>query len=537
MSQLPPRELPSTESRTDAAKDVAEPYRTVASRPPVAAQLQPHDEYNQALEASVHPPDWTNPTPTGRYNLVVIGAGTAGLVTAAGAAGLGAKVALVERELMGGDCLNIGCVPSKGVISAARIAAAVRDAAEFGVNVPEGVEVDFAKVMQRMRKLRARIAPNDSAARFCDLGIDVYLGAGEFTSSDTVQVGDTQIRFRKAVICTGARAAAPPIPGLDEVSYLTNETVFSLTELPKRFGVIGAGPIGCELAQCFARFGSEVLLVESTHGILPREDQDAAAIVKNSILHDGVKLLCCGRNLKVGNDGGGIRLSVESHEQGYDEAVDALLLAVGRAPNTHGLGLETVGVDFDGTGVKVNDKLQTTNPRIYAAGDICSQYKFTHSADFLARRVIGNALFMGRGRASSLVIPWATYTSPEIAHVGLCPREAQEKNIPIDTYTLEFSDIDRAILEGEDEGFVRVHTEKGKDRIVGATIVATNAGDMISEVTLAMNNNIGLGKIANSIHPYPTQAEAIRRIGDMYNRTRLTPLVKSVMAKWLSATR
>jgi pyruvate/2-oxoglutarate dehydrogenase complex dihydrolipoamide dehydrogenase (E3) component len=500
-------------------------------------QLEPHDEYNQRLENSVHPPDWQNPTPAGRYNLVVIGAGTAGLVTAAGAAGLGAKVALIERDLMGGDCLNVGCVPSKGMISAARAASAVRRADAFGVRVPDGVQVDFPDVMRRMRELRSRIAPNDSAARFRDLGVDVFLGPGKFTASDTVQVGETTLKFKKAVVCTGARAAAPPIPGLADVPYLTNETVFSLTELPRRFGIVGAGPIGCELAQSFARFGSEVFLIESTHGILPREDPDAAAIVEKALLSDGVNLLCCGRQTQFRMDGERIRLSAQSHETSYDEPVDALLVAAGRTPNTDGLGLETVGVKFDTNGVEVNDQLQTTNPNIYAAGDICSKYKFTHSADFLARKVIGNALFMGRGKASSLLIPWATYTSPEIAHVGLYPKEAAEQNIAIDTYTMEFTDVDRAILDGEEEGFVRVHTAKSKDRILGATIVAGNAGDMISEITLAMNNGIGLGKVANSIHPYPTQAEAIRRVGDMYNRTRLTPVVKSLMGRWLSWTR
>ena len=500
-------------------------------------QLEPHDEFNQRLEASVRPPDWQNHTPGGRYNLVVIGAGTAGLVTAAGAAGLGAKVALVERKMMGGDCLNVGCIPSKGIISAARVAAAVRGAGAFSVNVPNGVHVDFAGVMKRMRELRSRIAPNDSAARFRDLGVDVFLGPGRFTSPDTIQVQDTELKFKKAVICTGARASAPPIPGLSEVPYLTNETVFSLTELPRRFGIIGAGPIGCELAQSFARFGSEVFLVEATHGILPREDPEAAAIVEKSMLNDGVKLFCCGRETQVRKDGNQIRLSVASHGSAYDEPVDALLVAAGRAPNTDGLGLETAGVSFDKYGVKVNDKLQTTNPVIYAAGDVCSKYKFTHSADFLARKVIGNALFMGRGTSGSLLIPWATYTSPEIAHVGQSPNEAKRQSISTDTYTLELSDVDRAILEGEEEGFVRVHTAKGKDKILGATIVARNAGDMISEITLAMNNGIGLGKIANSIHPYPTQAEAIRRVGDMYNRTRLTPLVKSLMNRWLSWSR
>ncbi len=499
-------------------------------------QLLPKDEHNQTLEANVHPPDWSNPTPAGRYNLVVIGAGTAGLVAAAGAAGLGAKVALIERSLMGGDCLNVGCVPSKGVISAARIAATVRNASEFGVEVPEGVNVNFAAAMERMRKLRARISPNDSAARFRDLGIDVYFGQGRFVDSNTIDVDGTKLNFKRAVIATGARAAAPPIAGLDGVKYLTNESVFSLTELPQRLGVIGAGPIGCELAQSFAQLGSKVLLVESEHGILPREDREAAEIVQKVMLRDGVRLLCCGRKLEIKNEGG-IRLTVESHDKSYDEPIDQLLVAVGRAPNVENLNLEGVGVDFDKKGVKVNDRMQTTNSRIYAAGDICSPYQFTHAADFMARIVIQNALFKGRKKSSALKIPWCTYTTPEISHVGLYEHEAKEQGVEVDTYVQHLSDVDRAILEGEDDGFVKVHVKKGTDQIVGATIVARNAGDMISEITLAMTHGLGLGKIGSTIHPYPTQAEAIRRLGDQYSRTRLTPFVKSLFNKWLAWTR
>jgi pyruvate/2-oxoglutarate dehydrogenase complex dihydrolipoamide dehydrogenase (E3) component len=500
--------------------------------------LQPYDEQNQRLESHVRPTDWQNPTPSGRYNLVVIGAGTAGLVTAAGAAGLGAKVALIERSLMGGDCLNVGCVPSKGLISAARVARSVRHADEFGVRVPEGVTVDFAAVMERMRRLRADISPNDSASRFRDLGIDVFLGEGRFTGSSSIDVGDQRLEFRRAVIATGARAAVPPIPGLDQVDYLTNESVFSLTELPRRLGVIGAGPIGCELAQSFAQFGSEVHLVEATHGILPREDPDASAIVKQSMLADGVKLLCCGRDIALRRGDDGIHLTVESHENAYDQVVDQLLIAAGRAPNVDGLGLDVVGVKYDTrTGVEVNDRLQTTNPNIYAAGDICSKYKFTHSADFLARIVIQNTLFKGRAKASALIIPWATYTSPEIAHVGLYESEAAEQNIAIDTFVQELAEVDRAILESETDGLVKVHLRKGTDQIVGATIVAPNAGDMISEITLAMTHGLGLKKVGSTIHPYPTQAEAIRRVGDLYNRTRLTPMVKTMFRKWLAWTR
>jgi pyruvate/2-oxoglutarate dehydrogenase complex dihydrolipoamide dehydrogenase (E3) component len=500
--------------------------------------MLPADEHNAKLIDHVHPPDWKNPIPDGRYNLVAIGAGTAGLVAAAGSAGLGAKVALIERELMGGDCLNTGCVPSKGVISAARVAATVRDAGHFGVHVPEGVRVDFAAAMERMRKLRSEIAPNDSAQRFADMGIDVYLGHAKFTGPDTVEVAGQTLQFKKAVIATGARAAAPPVPGLNQVDYLTNETVFTLTELPARLGVIGAGPIGCELAQTFARFGSEVFLVESTHGILPREDREAACIVKASMIRDGVNLLCCGRELEVAPaEDGRVHMRVKTHDRQYDEVVDRLLVAVGMAPNIEGLGLETAGVQYSKKGVVVDDRLQTTNPGIFAAGDVCSAYQFTHSADFQARIVIGNALFMGRSKSSALTIPWCTYTKPEIAHVGLYENQAKEQGVEIDSYTQQLDDVDRAILESETEGFVRVHVRKGTDKLVGATIVAANAGDMISEITLAMKHGIGLKKISGTIHPYPTQADAVRKVGDQFNRTRITPRVKSLMKTWLRWTR
>lgn len=500
--------------------------------------MLPDDAHNQKLVANVHPADWTNPSPSGKYNLVVIGAGTAGLVTAAGAAGLGAKVALIERNFMGGDCLNVGCVPSKALLSAAHTAATVRDAGEFGVNVPPGTEVEFGKVMERMRKLRSDISPHDSVKRFSDLGIDVFLGQGHFLDSSTVAVGDAKLSFAKAVICTGARASAPPIDGLDTVPYLTNENLFSLTELPKRIGIIGAGPIGCEMAQAFARFGSEVYLVESAPGILVKEDPEAAAIVREHLVRDGVNLLCCGKELNLSpGESGGVRLLVESEGKDYDITVDQLLVAVGRAPNVEGLDLEKAGVEYSKKGVTIDDKFHTTNKRVFAAGDICSPYQFTHAADFMARAVIRNALFFGRSKHSALVIPWCTYTSPELAHVGLTPSDAEERGIEVDTFTQPMSGVDRAILEGETDGFVRVHVKKGTDEIVGATIVASNAGDMIGSLSIAMTQDIGLGTIANCIHPYPTQGEAVRKVGDLYNKTRLTPFVKKLMHRWLAWTR
>ena len=500
-------------------------------------QLQPPDAHNRKLADNVHPSDWVNPDPDGRYNLVVIGGGTAGLVAAAGAAGLGAKVALIERELMGGDCLNVGCVPSKAIIASSRVAASVRDAREFGIASPGRAEVDFPAVMERMRRLRADISPHDSFERFKSLGVDVFQGQGQFTGRDTIGVDGLELRFKRAIIATGARAAAPPIEGLDQIDYLTNESLFSLTEQPKRLAVIGAGPIGCEMAQAFARLGSEVFLFESEHGILPREDPDASKIVAGALAKDGVDVLCCGKDLELSRDVAGIRIRVESHGRRFDELVGSVLVAVGRAPNIEGLGLEVAGVDAGKRGVRVDDRLRTTNHRIFAAGDICSPYQFTHAADFMARTALQNALFLGRAKASQLIIPWSTYTSPEVAHVGLYRRDAEEKGLEIDTYTQDLSGVDRAILEGETGGFVKVHAKRGSDRILGATVVATNAGDLLSEITLAMKHGIGLGGIGSTIHPYPTQAEALRKLGDQYSRTRLTPMVSALFKKWLSWSR
>ena len=500
--------------------------------------ILPRDQYNETLVNYVHPPDWVNPEPRGRYNLVVVGGGTAGLVTAIGAAGLGAKVALVERHLLGGDCLNVGCVPSKGLLVAAKTVATVRKAHEYGIRVPDGVTVDFGAVMERMRRLRASISRHDSARRFSEAGVDVFIGQGEFVDRHQLRVEDQVLNFKRAVIATGARAAAIPIPGLQETGYLTNESVFSLTELPARLGVIGAGPIGCEMAQAFRRFGSEVHLLERFPQILGREDRDAAALVEKALLQDGVHLVlhCSTKSVSAAN--GEKVVEVECGGESRRIALDEILLGVGRAPNVEGLGLERAGVEYDPRrGVLVNDFLQTSNPMIYAAGDICNLYKFTHTADATARIVIQNALFLGRKKTSTLTVPWCTYTDPEIAHVGMYEKDAAEKGLEVETFVRELKDVDRAVLDGETAGFVKVHVERGRDRILGATIVARNAGSMISELTLAMVAGSGLGTVAGTIHPYPTQAEAIKQVGDAYNRTRLTPFVKNLFHRWLAWTR
>ncbi|PIR16904.1 MAG: mercuric reductase [Elusimicrobia bacterium CG11_big_fil_rev_8_21_14_0_20_64_6] len=438
-------------------------------------------------------------------------------------------MALIERHLMGGDCLNAGCVPSKALIGASRAAAQVRDTGAFGVKVPDGVTVDFPAVMERLRRLRADISKNDSAACFKSLGVDVFVGQGRFTGSGTVEVGGKTLRFAKAVIATGARAVTLPIPGLKESGALTNETVFSLTELPKRLLVIGAGPIGVELAQAFARLGSQVTLFEAMHGLLTKEDQDAADIVRKSLARDKVDFLCCVDIEKVERTGGVSSVRFKSkHGSAGTKEFDAILVGAGRAPNIEGLALDAVGV-------KVDDHLRTTNPNIYAAGDICLAAKFTHTADFAARIVIQNALFFGRKRFSALTIPWCTYTDPEIAHVGLYEKEALERGLKVRTFIQKFEEVDRAILDGESEGFVKIMVEEGSDKILGATIVAAHAGDIISEISVAMNNGVGLPGIGTTIHPYPTQAEAIRKLGDAYNRTRLTPFAKSALSavlKW-----
>ncbi len=504
--------------------------------------IQPYDEFNQALVAQVHPLDWVNPEPGDRYDLVVIGAGTAGLVVAAGAAGLGLglKVALIEKHLMGGDCLNVGCVPSKCVIRSARVVAELRQAQQFGVQIPDMV-VDFPAVMARMRQLRASISPNDSADRLRRLGVDVFFGQGSFASSDSIRVAGHTLQFKKAVIATGARAAHPNIPGLADAGYLTNETVFSLTDRPRRLAVIGGGPIGCELAQAFNYLGCEVVLLHKNSHLLNREDADAADVVQQTLVAEGIQLYLDSTLDRVSTSPEGKILQITRQGETCTLTVDEILVGAGRVPNVEGLQLDQVGVAYDAQrGVQVNDFLQTTNPRIFAAGDICLDWQFTHAADAAARIVIKNALFapwgLGKQRVSRLTMPWVTYTQPEIAHVGLSEREAAAQGIPIKTIKIPWETVDRAIADGETTGFLKIHYRVGSDRILGATLVAQHAGEMISEITLAMVNKIGLSKIAGVIHPYPTQAEAIKKAADAYRRGLLTDRTRTLLGLLIRLT-
>ncbi len=493
--------------------------------------LRPGDGHDQALLSLVRPPGHRNPEPARRYNLVVIGAGTAGLVAAAGAAGLGARVALVERALMGGDCLNAGCVPSKALLASGRAWDAVRSASGLGIRVPSGASADFGAAMERMRRLRSGIGRHDSVERFRSLGVDVFLGQAVFQDRSTARVGEALLRFSRAAICTGARPALPPVPGLDSVPVLTSGNLFSLQRRPDRLGILGAGAIGCEMAQAFARLGSRVELFASGRGLLPEEDREAAALVKEALEQDGVRIHDSARRLSVSSGPGGVRLA-DSRDGRTAATVDRLLVAAGRVPNVEGLGLERAGVGSSARGVAIDDFLRTANPRIYAAGDCCSPVRHTHAADFMARALIRNALFMGRVRLSGLLVPRCTYTSPEVAHAGLSPRECLARGLP--SLVQPFSEVDRAILDGSDLGWVKVHHRPGSGRILSATVAAPGAGDLIGHLATAMKAGMGLSSLAGVIMPYPTRAEAIRKLGDQYQRSRLTPRVRSLLGRWLS---
>lgn len=497
----------------------------------------PNDPYNSQRLAHVRPANWQNPKAAAVYNMVVIGGGSAGLVAAIVTAGLGGKVALIEKHLMGGDCLNVGCVPSKAILRSAKTMGELQAAARYGIQTAGG-QVDFAQVMSRIRRVQAELSPVDSVGRYTKEGVDVFLGTGVFTGPDTLEVGGQRLRFKKAVIATGSRPYHPPIPGLAAAGFLTNETVWHIHEQPKRLAIIGGGPIGCELAQAFRRLGSEVILFHNAGHLLNREDADAAKIVQDTFIREGIQLLLSSKVTSVTPVDGVKQIHYECPGKQDSVLVDEILVATGRVPNIEDMGLEVAGVQSDPKrGILVNDNLQSTNPHIYAAGDVAMEHKFTHAAAAAAKIVVQNAFFFGRKKLSELKVPWCTYTDPEVAHVGLYTHQAQEKGIAIDTYTVHFAENDRAVADGEEEGFVKIVTKKGSDQILGATIVARQAGDMINEITLAMVAGIGLKTIANVIHPYPTQAEAIARAAGLYTRTRLTPTIHTLFKGWLGLQR
>ncbi len=462
------------------------------------------------------------------YNVVVLGGGTAGLVTAAAVAGLGGRVALVERDRMGGDCLNTGCVPSKALISSARLLDRIRRSEEWGIarHLPP---VDFERVFERVRERRGKIAPKDSQERFESLGVEVVRGAARFVSPREVRVGERTLRAGHFVIATGSRPFVPPVPGLAEAGFHTNETIFDLKALPKRLAVLGGGPIGCELGQAFGRLGSEVTIVQSAPQILEREDADVAAALRGRLEREGVRILVSAKALRVESEGGGLRIVLDS--EGAAVACDAILVAAGRRPNVADLGLESAGVEFSARGVTVDARMRTTRRHIFAAGDVVGKQAFTHVADAHARTVVRNILLPWfPAKFDDSVIPWCTYTDPEVARVGLSEADARARGIPYDAWREEFEEVDRAVVESEEAGFARVLTEKGGDRILGAVVVAERAGDLLPELVLAMKAGLGLGQISGTVHSYPTLSEMARKLADRQQKSRLTPYAKRLFA-------
>jgi pyruvate/2-oxoglutarate dehydrogenase complex dihydrolipoamide dehydrogenase (E3) component len=499
----------------------------------INSRLEP-DPFDASMFANVRPSTYRNPKPANSYNLVVIGAGPAGLVAAAGAAGLGAKVALVEREFMGGDCLFAGCVPSKALIRSARAAADGTLDGALGLSGPKPV-VDFPRVMDRLRRLRAQISANDSVQRFVGLGIDVFLCEGRFAGRNCVEVGGETLRFARALIATGSGPVVPDILGLKETGFDSNLTIFELREKPESLIVLGGGPIGCELAQAFQRLGTRVTILQSSSRLMARDDADAVEIVRSSLIRDGVDVQLNARVIKTERKADGhCVVTFEQAGQKREVTGARILVATGRKPQLGSLNLNAAGVESDAAGVVTDDFLRTTNPRIYAAGDVCSKYKFTHAADAMARLALRNALFFGRSRVSKLVIPWATYTDPEVAQVGMTAEAAESAGISADVLTVSMKDVDRAILDGQTAGFGRLVLKKGTGILLGATLVAPHAGDMISEIALAMTAGLKAGMLSSTIHPYPTIGEIWRKLGDSFNRTRLTPRTKSILTKLLS---
>jgi len=468
-------------------------------------------DHNAALLDNVHPRSWPDPDPTGVvYDIIAIGAGAAGLVSAKQTARRGGRSALIEAHLHGGDCLNVGCVPSKALIRCARAIKDAKNAASLGIHVGE-VKVDFPFIMERMRKLRARIAPNDALTLTSKVGADVFQGKGRFTGEHTIEVNGKTLHFKKAVVATGGQPRVPPIPGLDKVPFVTNKTLFNLSELPRRM-IVGAGPIGIEMAQAFALFGSEVTVLDVGAKVLPREEPEAAAIIEAALREDGVTFYCGIKDLNFSSDSPKISTANFVCSDGTSSSLDAdcLLVATGRAPNVQGIGLEEAKVEYDPRfGIPVNDLMVTSNPDIYAIGDCSTKWQFTHMAGTQAMMVVENAVFGGDRKVSELVVPRCTYTHPEVAGTGMSETDIKEAGIEYEMYKADLTHNDRAILEGSDNGFCKIFIEKETAKVLGATIVAECAGEMISEISLAIYAGLTLPQIQRTIHPYPTVAECI----------------------------
>jgi pyruvate/2-oxoglutarate dehydrogenase complex dihydrolipoamide dehydrogenase (E3) component len=453
-----------------------------------------------------------------RTDLCVIGAGSGGLAVAAGAVQMGAKVVLIEQGKMGGDCLNYGCVPSKSLIAAGRAAHAMRTAARFGVDGHEPA-IDFLGVHDHVKGVIAAIAPHDSQERFEKLGVEVIRAHARFVGPQEVEADGRRIRARRVVVATGSSPAVPPIPGLAEVPHLTNETVFDLTERPEHMVVIGGGPIGCELAQAYRRLGARVTILELL-SILPKDDPDAVGVVRERLRAEGIELRERAEVGSVARDGNGIALALKG--DGIDRRIAGshLLVAAGRRANVDGLDLEAGRIEYGAAGIKVDARLRTSNRRVYAIGDVAGGPQFTHIAAHHAGVVIKNALFRLPAKVEDHVVPWVTYTDPELAHVGLTEARAKERGIAVDAVRWEFEDNDRAQAERETAGFAKAVVDR-RGRIHGATIVGERAGELIQPWVLAIANGIKIGALAQFIAPYPTFGEASKRAAGAYYTPKL----------------
>jgi len=454
-------------------------------------------------------------------NLVVIGAGSAGLVTSYIAAAVKAKVSLIEKHKMGGDCLNTGCVPSKALIRSAKMSHYLDRAGEFGLSLADK-QINFARVMERVQSVVKKVEPHDSVERYSDLGVDCIQGEATILDPFRVQVGERVLSTRNIVIATGARPFVPPIPGVDNIEYFTSDTIWNLRERPQSLLILGGGPIGCELSQSFQRLGVQVKQMDMAPRLMPREDKDVSAVVEARFKSEGIELLLghTAKEFKVMGDGRKVLISEHQGETVTTE-FDALLLAVGRKANTDNLGLDNIGLETNPNGtLKVNEYMQTDFPNIYAAGDIAGPYQFTHTAAHQAWYAAVNGLFgsFKKFKADYRVIPWATFTDPEVARVGLSEEEAQQQGITYEVTKFGIDDLDRAIADSEDHGFIKVLTAPGKDKILGATIVGYHAGELITEYITAMKHGLGLNKILGTIHIYPTLSETNKYVAGEWKR-------------------